>query len=413
VLVWKLWEGQWARKRLVIRVPQPLQTLFQLRHSAQGAAYKSRFNQNPGGISITPDPSPSSRLPSTSSYTGPNQDNQAYKKLELGLSKLRTEMNTCFDDIDKGLDSDFTRMRRCFDEVEEVAKKALSEAPEAKERIDQLILGSSGGEGSVPLRFSYQSGAPREFNFDWDAVSEDAKVSLVSNVMSQLNLAMVTDHVAQAWHLKSTQGTVENHTDRISDLEREMHHDQGVVPRLQGKRGALLSTAVMSSSAQRRLTVSLSALVEEERSIQTAWTCMACSLSRQKLILPKSRASRSMRMPSKPTLKEYRRVKSNCHLRCLFRRLLSSLLRAGIIWGCFKATDFAEDFRKQKFVEHPKALAILALTSIECEGKNLAAMEERVRKVIDTATKDKLTKIETRVQAVENKVMNFSLRTLT
>jgi hypothetical protein len=88
-------------------------------------------------------------------------------------------------------------------------------------------------------------------------------------------------------------------------------------------------------------------------------------------------------------------------------------LRAGIIWGCFKATDFAEDFRKQKFVEHPKALAILALTSIECEGKNLAAMEERVRKVIDTATKDKLTKIETRVQAVENKVMNFSLRTLT
>jgi hypothetical protein len=83
---------------------------------------------------------------------------------------------------------------------------------------------------------------------------------------------------------------------------------------------------------------------------------------------------------------------------------------SGIIWGCFKATDFAEDFRRQKFVEHPKALAILALTSIEREGKNLSAMEERVKKLIDSATKDKLTKIDSRVQTVETKVKNIFLK---
>ena len=42
---------------------------------------------------------------------------------------------------------------------------------------------------------------------------------------------------------------------------------------------------------------------------------------------------------------------------------------AGIIWGCFKATDYVEEYRTQKFVEHPKALGIIALTSIECEAK--------------------------------------------
>jgi hypothetical protein len=80
---------------------------------------------------------------------------------------------------------------------------------------------------------------------------------------------------------------------------------------------------------------------------------------------------------------------------------------AGIIWGCFKATDFAEEFRRQKFVEHPKALSILALTSIEREGKNLAAMEERVKKLIESAKGDKITKMETRLQTIENKVKNL------
>lgn len=42
---------------------------------------------------------------------------------------------------------------------------------------------------------------------------------------------------------------------------------------------------------------------------------------------------------------------------------------AAMIWGCFRATDLGEEFRKQKFVEHPKALSILALTSIEREGR--------------------------------------------
>jgi hypothetical protein len=77
---------------------------------------------------------------------------------------------------------------------------------------------------------------------------------------------------------------------------------------------------------------------------------------------------------------------------------------AGIIWGCFKATDLAEEFRKQKYVEHPKALGVLALTSIEREGKTMALLEERMKKIINNAKNDKLNKLETRVQTVENKL---------
>jgi hypothetical protein len=76
---------------------------------------------------------------------------------------------------------------------------------------------------------------------------------------------------------------------------------------------------------------------------------------------------------------------------------------AGIIWGCFKATDFAEEFCRQKFVEHPKALTI----RIEQEGKNLEAMEERVKKLIESAKGDKISKMETRLQTIENKVKSL------
>jgi hypothetical protein len=75
---------------------------------------------------------------------------------------------------------------------------------------------------------------------------------------------------------------------------------------------------------------------------------------------------------------------------------------AGMIWGCFKATDFGEEFRKQKFVEHHKALAILALTSIEREGKAMSLLEERMKKVFEASKNEKYAKLETRIQMVEN-----------
>lgn len=91
-------------------------------------------------------------------------------------------------------------------------------------------------------------------------------------------------------------------------------------------------------------------------------------------------------------------------------RVISSDMseEASMIWVCFKATDLAEEFRSQKFVEHPKALSILALTSIEREGKTMALLEQRISKQITEAGKsDKLTKLDTRVQTMENKIKNI------
>ncbi|KAL3801856.1 hypothetical protein ACHAWO_003862 [Cyclotella atomus] len=85
---------------------------------------------------------------------------------------------------------------------------------------------------------------------------------------------------------------------------------------------------------------------------------------------------------------------------------------AAMIHGCFKATDLAEEFRRQKFIEHPKALSILALTSMEREGKTKALLEDHIDKKIAEATKggDKFTKLDTRIQTMENKFKNLSPR---
>ncbi len=79
-----------------------------------------------------------------------------------------------------------------------------------------------------------------------------------------------------------------------------------------------------------------------------------------------------------------------------------------MIWECFKATDLAEEFCKQKIVEHPKALSILALTASEHQGKSMAVLEQRIAKQIAEADKgDRLTKLDTRIQIVENKLKNL------
>jgi hypothetical protein len=94
------------------------------------------------------------------------------------------------------------------------------------------------------------------------------------------------------------------------------------------------------------------------------------------------------------------------------QRAVSSNLseESSLIWGCFKATDLAEEFREVKFVEHHKALSILALTSIEREGKVLALLEERIAKQISDTTKASnpaITRLDTRVQTLENKFKNL------
>lgn len=81
---------------------------------------------------------------------------------------------------------------------------------------------------------------------------------------------------------------------------------------------------------------------------------------------------------------------------------------ASLIWGALRATDHVEEFRRQKFVEHPKALSILALTSIEREGKTMALLETKIAKQIaDVKTGDKFTKLDTRISAMENKLKNL------
>jgi hypothetical protein len=81
---------------------------------------------------------------------------------------------------------------------------------------------------------------------------------------------------------------------------------------------------------------------------------------------------------------------------------------ASMIWGCFKATDYTEEFRAQKFVQHHKALAILALTTLEREGKAMSLLEEKIEKKLAEGNKsDKLTKLDTRIQVLENKFKNI------
>ena len=70
-----------------------------------------------------------------------------------------------------------------------------------------------------------------------------------------------------------------------------------------------------------------------------------------------------------------------------------------LFWGCFKAMNLAEEFRKKKVVEHPKALSILALTSIEREGKSMVLLEQRIAKQIADAIKGyKIVKFDTLIQ---------------
>lgn len=84
---------------------------------------------------------------------------------------------------------------------------------------------------------------------------------------------------------------------------------------------------------------------------------------------------------------------------------LEATSSAAMIWGSMKATDLAEEFKKQKFIEHPKVVSILALTSIEREGKAISDALKDLK-----ADKESIAKIERRVQALETTNKNLRLK---
>ena len=57
---------------------------------------------------------------------------------------------------------------------------------------------------------------------------------------------------------------------------------------------------------------------------------------------------------------------------------------AGMIWGSFRATKLLEEYRRLKFYQHPHVSNMLALTSLQREGKKV----ETVLSTLGTVTKD-------------------------
>ncbi len=50
---------------------------------------------------------------------------------------------------------------------------------------------------------------------------------------------------------------------------------------------------------------------------------------------------------------------------------LDSKNNAGMIWGSFRTTKLLEGYRRLKFYQHPHVSNMLALTSLQCEGKKV------------------------------------------
>jgi len=76
-----------------------------------------------------------------------------------------------------------------------------------------------------------------------------------------------------------------------------------------------------------------------------------------------------------------------------------------MIWGSFKATNWAEEFKRQKFIEHPKVVSILALTSIEREGKSVADAIASAK-----GDNEAIVKVVKRVQAIETQLKTLKTK---
>jgi hypothetical protein len=57
---------------------------------------------------------------------------------------------------------------------------------------------------------------------------------------------------------------------------------------------------------------------------------------------------------------------------------------AGMIWGSFRTTKLLEEYRRLKFYQHPHVSNMLALTSLQREGKKV----ETALSTLGTVTKD-------------------------
>lgn len=78
---------------------------------------------------------------------------------------------------------------------------------------------------------------------------------------------------------------------------------------------------------------------------------------------------------------------------------------AAMIWGSFKATDLAEEFKRQKFIEHPKVVSILALTSIEREGKLVADAVAAAK-----GDKEAIAKLDKCLQGIETQLKTLKTK---
>lgn len=54
-----------------------------------------------------------------------------------------------------------------------------------------------------------------------------------------------------------------------------------------------------------------------------------------------------------------------------------------MLWGSFQASELAEQFRKQSFIQHPMVSSLMCLTSLEREGKSLANVLSKLQSVTD------------------------------
>jgi hypothetical protein len=74
---------------------------------------------------------------------------------------------------------------------------------------------------------------------------------------------------------------------------------------------------------------------------------------------------------------------------------LDSTKEASLIWGPSRPRTMSKNLESiSLWTEHPKALSILALTSIEREGKTMALLESKIaKKLADSKGREKLTKL--------------------
>jgi hypothetical protein len=63
---------------------------------------------------------------------------------------------------------------------------------------------------------------------------------------------------------------------------------------------------------------------------------------------------------------------------------LDSKNTAGMIWGSFRTTKLLEEYNRLKFYQHPHVSNMLALTSLQQEGKKV----ETTLSMLGTLTKD-------------------------